>query len=431
MKEKIKKLKSSKGFTLIELIVVIAVLGILVLLAAPKFLGHTADAKLVQAKADIKTYETVIASKLIEDPSFIENWDSVSKEDLEKYRNAKTLFTKDGVVKEDYTFNDSYIDIPEELFVKDVKSQLKGDFIMDVGGNVYYVDPNLKVGENSNKNNTVENKITKYGGVKNSNGDIEYPNGDKVHQDGSFTSSNGTKYEKDQIEIRSDEIIVLKDKSGVIVPNDGFIRAATTADFTLRTSFPKYYVYSGSDSKIYIPSDLKLGGNVVTDASYMFWRTSIEKVVLLENNITNMYGMFADSKGATLDLSAFNTSNVTNMAQMLQQTKASTIDVSSFDTTKVTNMNATFGYTEATKIIGLNNFNTSNVTAFTSMFNNSKVEVLDLSSFDTSKSSASNVGYMFSNSQAKVGYARTQEDADKLNASNDKPTGLTFVVGKP
>lgn len=45
LKDEISKLKK-KGFTLTELIVLIAVLGILVLMAAPKFLGYTADAKM-------------------------------------------------------------------------------------------------------------------------------------------------------------------------------------------------------------------------------------------------------------------------------------------------------------------------------------------------------------------------------------------------
>ena len=35
---------------------------------------------------------------------------------------------------------------------------------------------------------------------------------------------------------------------------------------------------------------------------------------------------------------------------------------------------------------------------------------------------------MFSSSAATTGYARTQEDADRFNASYDKPSGLTFVV---
>lgn len=42
------------GFTLIELIVVIAILGILVLLAAPRFLGYTKDANVSTMQADAK-----------------------------------------------------------------------------------------------------------------------------------------------------------------------------------------------------------------------------------------------------------------------------------------------------------------------------------------------------------------------------------------
>jgi hypothetical protein len=38
------------------------------------------------------------------------------------------------------------------------------------------------------------------------------------------------------------------------------------------------------------------------------------------------------------------------------------------------------------------------------------------------------MSYMFENSKATTGYARTQADADKFNASTNKPAGLNFVV---
>ena len=50
--------KNKKGFTLIELIVVIAVLGILVLLAAPRFLGYTDKAKIAELTNNNKVIET-------------------------------------------------------------------------------------------------------------------------------------------------------------------------------------------------------------------------------------------------------------------------------------------------------------------------------------------------------------------------------------
>lgn len=51
------KIKNNKAFTLIELIVTIAVLGILVLLAAPKFSGHIKDAELTRGFADAKSIQ--------------------------------------------------------------------------------------------------------------------------------------------------------------------------------------------------------------------------------------------------------------------------------------------------------------------------------------------------------------------------------------
>ena len=48
----------NKGFTLIELIVIMAVIGILVLLAMPKFMGHTKKAQYTKLIANAKNLET-------------------------------------------------------------------------------------------------------------------------------------------------------------------------------------------------------------------------------------------------------------------------------------------------------------------------------------------------------------------------------------
>ena len=52
------KLKNSKGFTLIEMLVVVAIIGILVLLALPSYLGYTKDANVATMKADIRVLES-------------------------------------------------------------------------------------------------------------------------------------------------------------------------------------------------------------------------------------------------------------------------------------------------------------------------------------------------------------------------------------
>ena len=54
MSKMMKKLNNKRGFTLIELIVVMAIIGILVMLAAPRFLGYTRDAEVAAMKADAK-----------------------------------------------------------------------------------------------------------------------------------------------------------------------------------------------------------------------------------------------------------------------------------------------------------------------------------------------------------------------------------------
>ena len=167
----------------------------------------------------------------------------------------------------------------------------------------------------------------------------------------------------------------------------------------------------------------------VTNMNCMFYGSSATSLDLSSfdtSNVTNMYQMFSQSKATSLNLSSFNTSNVTKMSGMFWNSAAIEIKgLEKFSTSKVTDMSYMF-CSSATTTLDLSGFDTSNVTNMSSMFGRSKAIILDLSSFDTSK--VTNTSSMFSESAATTGYARTQEDADKLNASAGKPSGLTFVV---
>lgn len=53
-------IKQQQGFTLIEIIVVIVIIGILATFVAPKFLGRTDDARITKAKNDIVALESAL-----------------------------------------------------------------------------------------------------------------------------------------------------------------------------------------------------------------------------------------------------------------------------------------------------------------------------------------------------------------------------------
>lgn len=71
-KRALKEATGKKGFTLIELLVVIGILAILVLLAAPSFLGYTKDANVATMQADTKVLSNAALIYNIEE----EGWPS-------------------------------------------------------------------------------------------------------------------------------------------------------------------------------------------------------------------------------------------------------------------------------------------------------------------------------------------------------------------
>ena len=213
----------------------------------------------------------------------------------------------------------------------------------------------------------------------------------------------------------------------------------------IKKGIPSYYVmaqdsdfsgtangkfkYIGSHEYVIIPHVIK--GVNVTSYSEMFRdnESTILKGVASDNpNVTDMSHMFRSSQATTLDLSSFDTSSVTDMSFMFNNSQATTLDLSNFDTSSVTTMYIMFQNNRATTL-DLSSFDTSNVTNMNRMFQDSQATTLDLSSFNTSKVySWGNMTNMFYGSKATTGYARTQVDADRFNASSGKPSKLTFVV---
>jgi general secretion pathway protein G len=58
------------GFTLIEILVVVMILGLLISLAAPSLIGRTDDARVVKARADIVAIEQALSLYKLDSGSF-------------------------------------------------------------------------------------------------------------------------------------------------------------------------------------------------------------------------------------------------------------------------------------------------------------------------------------------------------------------------
>lgn len=344
------KLNSKKGFTIIELIVVIAVLGILILLAAPKFLGYLEKSEITNIQNDTKVLENIVTLEIAND-KYVEENELVKVNSLLDLAYEGKLFNSKGQVTniDGKGKKETYSKVSDEI-LKDSGTKLDGTFYLGSGGTVYY-EHNKPLGEIPNE--------------------MFY-----VAQDSDFEGTS-----------------------------DGDFR------------------YIGESLEVYIPNVIK--GVAVTSYNRMFEYTPVTKVMSNNHNITNMDSMFRVTTADNIDVSRIDTSNVTTMYDMFADSEMTSIDVSNFDTSKVTNMLGMFAAIKVDKI-DVSNFDTSKVANMNWMFTITNADTLDLSNFDMSN--VVNTDNMFYDSKATKGYARTEADAAKLNASSEKPEELVFVV---
>ena len=123
------------GFTLIELLVVLVILGILVLIAAPRFLGYSKDANVTAMQADAKVLENAALIYNVEN----EGWPVVN-------------YTPDAIIIQEGE-DQIFVTQIDGSKLSDHVQSLKGEFsdygIVTIGdnqGSVYHIGPAPETG---------------------------------------------------------------------------------------------------------------------------------------------------------------------------------------------------------------------------------------------------------------------------------------------
>ena len=425
------------AFTLVELLAIITVLAVILVIAVPKIINTIKDAKMGSLKSSV-----ILLAKDAEEEYGIRD----AKGTLDQVKNPIKC---EDVANIDDTYDKCQIKFDKEgnatvLLNANEKSKF---------GKIGCVGTKSKV-ECDNGAMTLSKKCTTPDKLTNG---LKFVDGQYTYTYNGSTGWSVVLTDKTSTDPVTTELCgTINDKPIVSMNNMFNGSKATSIDLSSFDTSKVIDMWAMFQYSAATTLDLSsFDTSNVTDMCSMFWGNKATEIKGLENfntsKVTDMRDMFQGSEATSLDLSSFdtskvttmssmfwnskatkikglenfNTSKVTDMKWMFYKSRATSLDLSSFDTSNVTIMAQMFLGSQATSI-DLSSFDTSNVTDMSSMFRESATTILDLSSFDTSK--VTDMSSMFSASKATTGYARSQEDANRFNASSYKPSELTFVV---
>ena len=446
-----KFMRKKSGFTLVELIVTMAIIGVLVLFAAPKFMDRAAEARRTNIVNDIAVAEIKVGEYLMAHDVFGSDWTPVVMAHMDKQKEDHLLYDREGFV--DPTTgairSGEYVLLPTTFVKEEVHSKLKGDFYANENGDVYYGDTG---------------KPVKDGNVDDFPADFNIPPQYELATDDDFIWVDTTDSDRWDLFYQFQDEIRIEERGSVdayyeylygTMPqemseegksSDEISDAQEAMELSVETRANArvdamdigYFYYIGAAEYVIIPDTIK--GKTVTRTYHMFgeghtenyenYYTSVVKGVAANNPaITDMSHMFESSGAESLELLYLNTSNVTNMESMFNDADATSITFGDhFRTHKVTNMVEMFSLSSFETILLPESFDTANVENMESMFSDTSMTELDLSFFDITK--VTEMDYLFDSTTATVGYARTQAEADRLNDGDvtDIPDYLYFIV---
>lgn len=213
------------------------------------------------------------------------------------------------------------------------------------------------------------------------------------------------------------------------ITNEGVLHIGAGEISTLGSSFGPWYNYSDKINRIIFDAPVTSHTNL----DWLFYKlsnvTEIEGLYLLDTSgATRTRYMFAKMTALkSLDISHFNTSNVWLMDGMFEETGVEVLDLSTLDTRNVTQMQALVAWSPNLKKINVSSFDINSVTLMWSTFAYCPVlEEIDLGSMDFTNESLVGGDILYRSPIKKITVSKSARLNEKVSL-NTPPTNETYT----